>query len=180
MAGPKGNTNRRIDVAGQRFGMLIALYRDPSSTVTRSLWVCRCDCGRETRVIVASLRNRNSKSCGCLRGESHKEAGHGNIPSSKEYRAWHEMKKRCYNPKVKSFKHYGARGVTICEKWRDSFSAFLHDVGRAPSSAMTLDRVDNNGNYEPGNVRWATRSQQNKNRRPFKRGPNKANQAMQS
>jgi hypothetical protein len=75
------------------------------------------------------------------------------------------MKQRCVNPRNKAFKNYGARGISVCEKWRDSFQSFLDDVGLRPDPKLTIDRINNDGNYEPGNVRWATRSQQNLNTR---------------
>jgi hypothetical protein len=87
------------------------------------------------------------------------------VYKTKEYRAWIEMKRRCYNPKRQNYKVYGARGITVCDRWLHDFSAFLSDVGYAPSSLHSLDRVDPDGHYEPGNVRWATPDTQNNNRR---------------
>ena len=88
---------------------------------------------------------------------------------TKEHRAWWHMRSRCLNPKHTDFAYYAGRGITVCERWRNSYALFLADVGRAPSPKHSLDRIDNNGNYEPGNVRWATWSEQMRNRRPFPR-----------
>lgn len=90
---------------------------------------------------------------------------HGEAKKSKEYEAWCKIKGRCFNPNNKSFYNYGGRGVTVCDRWRLSFTNFLEDVGRAPSPKHSIDRIDNSGNYEPGNVRWATDIQQANNKR---------------
>jgi hypothetical protein len=97
---------------------------------------------------------------------------HGFCPARKmtpEYRAWADMKSRCLNPSIKNYPYYGGRGISICKQWIDSFTSFLSDVGFRPSDLHSLDRIDNNGNYQPGNVRWATAKQQTENRRPERR-----------
>jgi hypothetical protein len=91
--------------------------------------------------------------------------------ASAEYRAWDHIRRRCLNPKDKSFQNYGGRGIAICERWRDSFEAFLADMGRKPAPELTIERVDNDGNYEPSNCKWATRFEQTHNRRPNKLSP---------
>lgn len=171
--GPEARTvahMKRIDLAGQVFGKLTVLGYASTSARGRARWRCRCECGQETEAEGANLRNGNTRSCGCSwrrRGlehpnSTHAEAGKFTTP---EYRAWVNMMTRCYNVKNKSYSDYGGRGVVVCDRWRDSYEAFLSDVGRRPGPRSTLDRIDNEGNYEPGNVRWASYFTQARNRR---------------
>ena len=157
-----------LDLTGQRFGRLTVierahLHRLPSGQGAWR-WRCRCTCGNESFPISADLRNGSVRSCGCLRAEGNAKT-HGltsNGKRSPEYRSWEAMKRRCSNPKVTGFKRYGGRGIRVCSRWH-SFENFLADMGPRPEGT-TLDRFpDNDGNYEPGNVRWATRSEQGNN-----------------
>ena len=125
-----------------------------------SLWHCRCECGKTTTLLAYSLKNGHTKSCGCLAGESHGERVGGQ--NSAEYRAYFNAKERCENPRHKNYKDYGRRGVTFRF---ESFGEFLAEVGRRPSSAYSIDRKDNNGHYEKGNVKWSTRTEQGRNKR---------------
>lgn len=131
--------------------------------------LCRCACGTEREVRIQSLKSGGSRSCGCdvparmsalLKGRART---HGRAASD-TYRSWQAMKSRCGNPKHRAFKDYGARGIVVCERWADSFENFLADMGERPPGA-TLDRKDGDGNYEPGNCRWASRKEQQRNRR---------------
>lgn len=129
---------------------------------------CKCDCGKSLTVSFYNLVNGLSKSCGCSRHESHVRHGHSrNGEMSSTYRKWGAMRERCGNPRNVSYENYGARGIRVCDRWK-SFEAFLEDMGECPPG-LSLDRIDNNGNYEVGNCRWATKSQQMKNRRAFPR-----------
>jgi hypothetical protein len=158
---------RLIDLTGQRLGKLLVLHRTASFRYRDKLipaWLCRCDCGREAVIRGASLRpskgrKTGTQSCGCL----HVKHGMYGTP---EYSAWQSMRGRCENPKMGNYYLYGGRGISVCERWSASFEAFLKDMGLRPSPDHSLDRYPNNdGNYEPGNCRWATRKQQQRNRR---------------
>ena len=160
------------DLSGMRFGKLIAV----SLTFKhgRRQWVCVCDCGGEAICEPGNLRGGNSKSCGCVKRESiraigfasrkHGHKANGNRATS-EYQAWAAMKHRCSNPANVAWKNYGGRGIYVCERWRNSFEDFFADMGYRPDKQYDLDRINNNGNYEPGNVRWATRAQNVRNQR---------------
>lgn len=158
---------KRIEIAGQRFGRLVVVkFHGPNS-----IWECLCDCGETKLVKGGSLRNGSTRSCGCLNREqaasikfSHGEARVHNL--SPEYRAYGYAKTRCQNPAAYKYPSYGGRGIQFKFK---SFEEFLAALGRRPSEDHSVDRIDNNGHYEPGNVRWATRSQQMRNRRPIGR-----------
>ena len=148
-----------IDLTGQKFGKLLVIRRDgsaPNGGSKAPMWLTRCDCGQEKRMNGSNLRRGVSKSCGCTL----KKHGMFGTP---EYRIWDSMVRRCHNPKHQAFKDYGGRGITVCASWR-KFENFFQDMGRAPPG-MWLDRINNNGNYEPGNCRWATPTQQGRNKR---------------
>lgn len=156
---------------GDRFGRLVVIG-GPEVVGTNRKFVCRCDCGDERAYYLASLVSGRSKSCGCLCSGlarlahlKHGEADLRNGRRTPEYRTWINIKSRCQNPRASGYKDYGGRGIHICEKWGRDFSAFVADVGRRPSPLHSIDRVDVNGHYEPGNVRWATRLEQNNNTR---------------
>lgn len=156
-----------LKLAGQRFGRLVALEVVGKNRNECRMWSCVCDCGAQVTVAGSDLNRRRSQSCGCLARDRAAETQrtHGRTNTSL-YWAWKSMKARCYNPNWAAFHHYGGRGITVCDEWRDSFEAFAQDVGERPSPRHSLDRINVNGNYEPGNVRWATWSQQIANRRP--------------
>ncbi len=153
-----------LDLTGQRFGRLVAVQVASHAPVK---WLCRCDCGETTTARSSHLREGATRSCGC--GEGLTKHGHGARGSrrSSEYTAWANMLARCERPNHPSYPDYGARGITVCERWH-VFENFLADMGPKPGG-LTLDRIENDGNYEPGNCRWATYSQQNTNQRPRKR-----------
>lgn len=153
--------------------VLIRLIRDGVNRRLR-FWLCQCDCGNQIEVRESLLAAGWKGSCGCLAADSRRETGrkratHGASRNGKltpEYIAWNNCRSRCYDPKNTHYKDYGGRGIKVCPEWRNSFSRFLADVGPRPSPKHSLDRFpDNDGNYEAGNVRWATQQQQQRNNR---------------
>lgn len=150
----KNAIGHKAIVLGSSFGRWTVLSRHGPHAL------CRCSCGIERRVRADGLRNGTSTSCGCGQARAVRHGGHG----TPAYRSWQKMRDRCLNPRFKQYRDYGGRGVTVCERWQD-FAAFIEDMGERPEGA-TLDRYpDKNGNYEPGNCRWATRKEQQRNTR---------------
>ena len=163
---------RRLDLVGKQFGRLTVVGFAGLDSKGRSRWDCLCAEG--TRVIVRgnALMTGATKSCGCLRKDVASQQllahpipiKHG-MRNSVEYRCWRDMIQRCTNLNTKCYPNYGGRGITVCERWRNSFEAFFADMGPRPEN-LTLDRIENDLGYSPDNCRWATLSEQNANRRP--------------
>lgn len=154
------------DLTGMRFGKWTVLERSTNKGV-QTMWHCKCDCGTERDVNAYTLVHSGSNCCGCIHKEKPNRKTHG---MSKTFisREWRGIKSRCYNTNSKSYKDYGGRGIKMCDKWKDDLQSFYDDVSKLAhygEKGYTLDRINNDGNYEPNNVRWATKSEQNKNKR---------------
>lgn len=150
---------------GQRFGRLVVT--GPAPRIDKnSRWACRCDCGGTIDCRPSHLKDGNIKSCGCLASEAARDrmTTHGRARSPL-YARWIGMLTRCHYPATNGYQHYGGRGIRVCDRWRNSFADFLADMGEPPGAGYTLDRIDPDGNYEPGNVRWATAQEQAANTR---------------
>jgi len=154
-----------IDLTGQTFSLLTVIQREENSKHGHSMWKCRCVCGNETIVLGSNLVRSHTTSCGCfsLKSRSLRSTTHG-MTDSKEYSVWNEMNQRCSNPKSSAYYKYGSRGIKVCERWKN-FENFIADMGMRPADKPTIERVNNNGNYEPGNCIWATRKTNTRNRR---------------
>lgn len=153
---------KRLDIIGRRFGKLVAV-EELAKDGRKRKWRLRCDCGNEVIALQKSFCSGGTrKSCGCANIKPNQLHGLSKIP---EYRAWINMRTRCYDENTPYFGTWGGRGIRVCDRWLGSFEAFLADVGPRPTNKHSLDRIDVNGNYEPGNVRWALPKTQCRNQR---------------
>ena len=162
---------KQQDLSGLRFGRLQVIklgdfYVDGCGTRRRK-WICKCDCGNTCEVLSSPLKSGRTKSCGCLIHESSNSTH--NLSGTRLYRIWQAMKNRCFNSKCPYYKHYGGRGIAVCEEWKNNFEMFYEwAMANGYKEDLTIDRINNDGGYEPNNCRWATRKQQQLNRRNIK------------
>jgi len=151
----------RANLTGQRFGMLtVSKYAE--TRTGKAMWHCRCRCGVEKLVSTGDLRSGKTHSCGCGKGIANVKHG---LAGTLLYMTWRGIKARCNNPNHKSYANYGGRGIRVCDRWSASFEAFCADMGAKPTPAHSIDRINNDGDYEPSNCRWATPSEQETNKR---------------
>lgn len=157
-----------VDLTGRKINRLTVIKRDGSQN-KKAVWLCKCDCGKEFRVLGASLLSGNTKSCGCLHQEIIKTIGKSNkkhgMFGTRLYNIWADMKKRCYDKQDRAYKHYGARGISVCKEWYDfeNFNKWANNSGYRDN--LTLDRIDVNKDYAPYNCKWSTWEEQQNNRR---------------
>lgn len=159
------------DLTGRRFGRLVVISLHSSENYIYK-WLCKCDCGNEKIVTRNALTTGCTNSCGCLKKELQTIHGMWKTP---EYRTWIRIKTRCENKNTPYYSNYGGRGISVCKEWSESFEKFYADMGKRPSSQHSIERKDNNGNYEPSNCVWATRTEQQHNIRKQKNNTSGAN-----
>jgi len=157
---------KSIDLTGKTFNQLTIIHKNGTDKYGKPMWFCECTCGNTKTILGTSIRNGSTKSCGCLRKKqlSQRVKTHG-LSKTVEYKIWKGIKKRCFNSSCKAFPNYGGRGITICDIWKNDAQAFIDYIGSRPSNEYSIERINNNKNYEPGNIKWATRQEQNGNQR---------------
>jgi len=149
------------NISGNKYNYVTVLRKYTEEYSRNSKYVCLCNCGKEFLCFGFSLKNGNTKSCGCYNSLVHKTHGGTKKP---KYAIWHSMIQRCNNPNLKRYKDYGGRGIKVCDRWLKSFDNFYNDMGQRPDG-LTIERRDKNGNYEPSNCFWETNANQQKNKR---------------
>lgn len=162
----------RLELAGERFSRLLVIRRVKIEGANNAMWECQCDCGKITFAAASNIKSGTTRSCGCLTKETSRKTLTGNtirrthnLSHSSEHWAWTKMKQRCYNPNNAKYKDYGERGITVCDRWLNSFDNFYEDMGPKPSRRHSIDRKENDGPYSKDNCHWALPIVQGRNSR---------------
>lgn len=160
-----GCLQKARDLTGLKFGRWTVVRHDGVNSSGGHMWICQCECGKQSSCLGYSLVHELSKSCGCYSADAttSRLTKHGRW-GTPEYRCWHMMRQRCQNPKAKGYKYYGGRGIKVCDRWK-KFDNFFADMGEKPTPDHSIERMDFNGDYEPDNCKWATDIEQNNNTR---------------
>ena len=162
--------SKKLNLIGNQFGKLTVI-KYAGTKNNRTAWLCKCECGNYTTVIGKNLKNGNTKSCGCLHVENARKlfTKHGKS-HTRVYHIYSNILKRCTNTSNKDYKYYGGRGIAVCDEWKDNFQAFYDwSMSNGYKDNLTIDRINNDGNYEPSNCRWTTMKQQARNKRNITR-----------
>lgn len=151
--------------SGEKYNQLILIKNTGKKKISCYVWLCLCDCGKYKEIVGYKVKNGDTKSCGCAKIKAGKNRATHGMYKSREYHIWQKIKKRCYVKNEINYGRYGGRGIKVCKRWLNSFENFLKDMGPMPSDLHSIERIDNDGDYDPSNCMWQTAQKQARNRR---------------